>query len=311
VAAVTKPAEAASEPVIARAAAPTSEKASPVVRRRARELGIDLETIRGSGSGGRVLLEDLAPVPKEQPVTIQAATVTTPEQTDAADHQDAEALPLSRMREAIARTVSLSWRNIPHFAVTMDIRMDHAAEVRRELKGNGKPVSINELVMKGVALTLRKCPMVNASYLDGSIVLHQEVHIGVMVKVTDGLLAPVIRSCQSLSLTELAAKSRELIQRARNATITEAELSGGTISVSNLGAYGVKQFTAIILPPQVAILAVGAITERLVPGKGGPVAAQIMRVTLSADHRVLDGVAAAEFLLELKQVLENPVRLLL
>lgn len=296
-------------------AAASLEKASPVVRRRARELGIDLNVIPGSGSGGRVLLEDLARFKAKEPTPAPPAAVATIREDEPPAAEDspenAAWLPLSRMRGAIARVVSSSWRDIPHFSVTMEIRMDSAEEVRRELKVNGTPVSLNDMVMKGVAISLLKCPLVNASFIDGSIVLHQEVNIGFMVKVADGLLVPVISGCRSLQLTEIAVRSRQLIQLARSGAISEAELAGGTFSVSNLGAYGVSQFSAIILPPQVAILAVGAVTDRLVPGKGGPVPARMMKVTLSADHRVLDGVAAAEFLQALKLVLENPVRLLL
>lgn len=289
------------------------EKTSPVVRRRARELGIDLESITGSGPGGRVLLEDIARFSEKQPAQQKEAATETKEgkQPETGQKQGEETVTISRMHAAIARVVSTSWRDIPHFSVTMDIRMDTAGEVLRELKTNGTPVSINELVMKGVALSLPRCPLVNASFIDGNIVLHQEVNIGFMVKVDEGLLVPVIRGCQTLSLAGIAERSRQLIQQAHSGTLTETEMSGGTFSVSNLGAYGVNQFSAIILPPQAAILAVGAVTDRLVPGKRGPLPAKIMRVTLSADHRVLDGVAAAEFLKELKQVLENPVRLLI
>lgn len=312
-AAMPKPAaagkEAAATPVDA-AAAP--EKTSPVVRRKARELGINLDDFPGSGPGGRVLLEDLARFAAKQPQAAQTETETAGEEHPGErQSHETEALPLSRMRAAIARVVSSSWRDIPHFSVTVEIRMDTAGEVRRELKANGTPVSLNELVVKGVAVALLKCPLVNASFIDGSVVLHQEVNIGVMVKVEEGLLVPVIKGCQALSLAQIAEGSRQLIERARNGKISESEMAGGTFSVSNLGGYGINQFSAIILPPQVAILAVGSVHDRLVPGKGGPLPAKIMKVTLSADHRVLDGVAAAEFLKELKLVLENPVRLLI
>jgi len=301
--------EAAARPVDAAA-----EKSSPVVRRRARELGIDLENFPGSGPGGRVLLEDLARFVAKRPAQAPPGAVEPAagdEQPEVPESQETEIHPLSRMRAAIARVVATSWRDIPHFSVTMEIRMDTAGEVLRELKTNSTPVSVNELVMKGVAVSLLKCPLVNASFLDGSVVLHQEVNIGFMVKVEEGLLVPVIKGCQALPLAEIAERSRQLIQLARSGKISEAEMAGGTFSVSNLGTYGVSQFSAIILPPQVAILAVGAVTDRLVPGKRGPLPAKIMKVTLSADHRVLDGVAAAEFLKELKLVLETPVRLLI
>ena len=306
---------AADKETAARPADAAAEKSSPVVRRRARELGIDLENFTGSGPGGRVLLEDLERAKAKKPAQPTQASIETAgedEQPEEREPQEsADVRPLSRMRTAIARVVAASWRDIPHFSVTMEIRMGTAGEVLRELKSNGTPVSVNELVMKGVAVSLLKCPLVNASFIDGSVVLHQEVNIGFMVKVEEGLLVPVIRGCQTLPLAEIAERSRQLIQLARSGKISEAEMTGGTFSVSNLGAWGVSQFSAIILPPQAAILAVGAVTDRLVPGKGGPVSAKIMKVTLSADHRVLDGVAAAEFLKELKLALETPVRLLI
>jgi len=310
----TAPQQVATEKEAVARPADAAEKTSPVVRRRARELGIDLDNFPGSGPGGRVLLEDLARFVAEKPTQAPEAVAETSagdEQSEDQASQVTEVLPLSRMRTAIARVVSASWRDIPHFSVTMEIRMDTAGEVRRELKTNGTPVSVNELVMKGTAVALLKCPLVNASFIDGSVVMHQDVNIGFMVKVEEGLLVPVIKGCQTLGLAEIAERSRQLIQKARSGKISEAELSGGTFSVSNLSAWGVSQLSSIILPPQAAILAVGAVTDRLVPGKGGPVPARIMKVTLSADHRVLDGVAAAEFLKELKLVLENPVRLLI
>jgi len=304
--------KSAAEPA---AAADIQEKASPVVRRRARELGINLENFTGSGPKGRILLEDLAGYGGKQPAPPLQEPATEAEkieiQSNKIEAESATALPLSRMRGAIARIVSLSWQEIPHFSVTIEIRMDNAEEVLRELKANGTPVSINEIVLKGCAVALLKYPLVNASFINGSIILHQEVNIGIMVNVNEGLLVPVIKGCQSLPLGEIATRSRQLIQKARNGTISEPELAGGTFSVSNLGSYGVSQFSAIILPPQVAILAVGAVREKLVPGKGGAMPARIMKVTLSADHRVLDGVIVAEFLRELKLALENPVRLLL
>ena len=305
VAAIPDPGKAAAGPAVA---AISEEKASPVVRRRARELRIDLENFQGSGAGGRVLLEDLARYEQER---LTPSLVGAEKVIPVAEDSQETTLSFSRMRAAIARTVCLSWRNIPHFSVTMEIRMDSAEEVRREMKANGTPVSLNEIIMKAAALSLLKCPQVNASFIDRTVVLHHEINIGFMVKVEDGLLVPVIKGCQSLQLADLAATSRQLIERARNGTISEADLEGGTFSVSNLGGYGVSQFSAIIFPPQVAILAIGAVSDKLVPGKGMPALARIMKATLSADHRVLDGVSAAEFLKELKLALETPVRLLL
>jgi pyruvate dehydrogenase E2 component (dihydrolipoamide acetyltransferase) len=292
--------------------------AAPMVRRRARELGIDLALVQGSGPGGRVLLEDL-----EQSPDSEAALS---EETDAIPERHSELIPqyssnsptsnfeahtLSSMRAAIARTVDKSWRTIPHFSVTMEVRMDLAEEIRRELKRSNAAVSINDMVIKGAALALQKFPMANASFAADSIIVFNEINIGIAVSQPDGLLVPVIKGCQSLSLREIAIKSRDLVTRGRSGHISEAEISGGTFTISNLGMYGVSQFSAVILPPQAAILAVGAVGDSVIMKNGQPATARIMRVTLSADHRVLDGAYAAGFLGEFKKILESPVKLLL
>ena len=218
--------------------------------------------------------------------------------------------PLSRMRAAIARTVSEAWRSIPHFTVTLVIDMGEAENVQRELKGAGTLVSLNDIIIKGSAMALEKFPMANASFGGEGIVSHSEVNIGFAVSLDDGLLVPVIRGCQRLSLKEIGACSRELVERARQGAISEAEISGGTFSVSNLGMYGVEEFTAIIQPPQGAILAVGGIRDEPVARGGQVVIARTMRATLSADHRLIDGAYAARFMAEMKHVLENPVVML-
>jgi pyruvate dehydrogenase E2 component (dihydrolipoamide acetyltransferase) len=285
------------------------EKASPVVRRRARELGLDLETIRGSGSDGRVLLEDLERAAAGEQVT----PVTTQAPPSAAVYQpsaDGESRQ-TRMRRAIAATVSTSWREIPHFFVTMDIVMDTAEEVRRELQLSGSLVSVNDLVLKGVTVALAGHPQLNGIYTEHGLVPMQEINLGLAVNVPDGLLVPILKGAGSLSLGEMATRSRDLVELARSGRLTPGDLEGGTFSVSNLGPQGVSQFSALILPPQVAVLAVGAVCETIVPRNGEAVIGKIMKVTLSADHRAVDGAYAAGFLQELKSVLENPVRLLL
>jgi len=290
------------------------EKASPVVRRRARELGIDLDTIQGSGADGRVLLEDLeriagvkpAAVPVEEPAVVPTMAAPPPPRVD--DGGDSR---LSRMRGAIAATVSRAWRDIPHFYVTMDISMDNAEEIRRELQMTGSPVSVNDLILKGVTIALPKFPGLNAIQTDSGPVQQQDINLGIAVNVTGGLLVPVIRGAGALTLVELADRSRELVDLARSGRLTPADMSGGSFSVSNLGPQGVSQFSAIILPPQVAILAVGAVAEAAVVRDGELVVGRMVKATLSADHRVVDGAYAAGFLQELKAVLENPVRLLI
>jgi pyruvate dehydrogenase E2 component (dihydrolipoamide acetyltransferase) len=222
-----------------------------------------------------------------------------------------ETIPLSRLRSAIAKTVAESWRTIPHFSVSADLIMDEAEAVRRQLKGGGIEVSLNDLIVKGVALALGKFPRLNASFAAEAIKLHGEINIGIAVGVPDGVLVPVIPSCQRLPLQEIAAASHRLVDRARSGALSEQEMSGGTFSVSNLGMYGVSQFSAVIYPSQAGVLAVGAVSDAVVVRGGVPACARLMKLTLSADHRIVDGAYAAEFLAELKDTLENPVRLLI
>ncbi len=297
-----------------------SALAAPMVRRRARELGIDLGQVQGSGPGGRVLLEDLEQPPGlPSAATVEAGTEAIPESPSAIKPQastdllcaEFEEHTLSRMRAAIAQTVDQSWRTIPHFSVTVEVRMDLAEEVRRELKRSGASVSINDMVIKGAALALQSFPLANASFASDSIIVFKEINIGIAVSQPDGLLVPVIKGCHSLSLREIAITSRDLVTRGRSGHISEAEISGGTFTISNLGMYGVSQFSAVILPPQAAILAVGAVSDTVIMKNGQPAPARVMRVTLSADHRVLDGAYAAGFLGEFRKILENPVKLLL
>jgi pyruvate dehydrogenase E2 component (dihydrolipoamide acetyltransferase) len=217
---------------------------------------------------------------------------------------------LTRMRAAIARTVSRAWAEIPHFAVTVVIDMEEAEEVRRELKGSGTPLTINDLIVRAAALSLEKFAQVNNSFAGDRITVNEEINIGIAVGLEEGLVVPVIKGCQGLSLKEIAARSRELIGRAKEGKVSEAELAGGTFTISNLGMFGVEEFMAVILPPQGAILAVGAVRDEAVVKNGAIKAGRNMRVTLSADHRLIDGAYAAQFLQELQRVLENPVSML-
>ena len=280
-------------------------KASPLVRRLAREKGIDLALVTGSGPEGRIIQEDL-----DRYHQARGARSEERGEGEKVPASGGAVQPLSRMRGAIARLVSESWRDIPHFTVTVAIDMGEAENVRRELKVAGTMVSLNDIVIKAAAKVLQRFPLVNASFGADGIVFHDQVNIGFAVSLDDGLLVPVIQGCGGLSLTEIAARSRELIERARGGSISEAEISGGTFSVSNLGMFGVKEFTAIIHPPQGAVLAVGAVQDEAVVKGGQVVAARIMRATVSADHRLIDGAYAARFMAELKRVLENPVVML-
>jgi pyruvate dehydrogenase E2 component (dihydrolipoamide acetyltransferase) len=273
-----------------------------VVRRRARELGVDLGQVKGSGPEGRITLQDL-----ERHEAAPSAPVAPGGEAPAAE----ESGPLPRLRMAIAKAVAESWRTIPHFSVTTDVIMDEAEAIRRQLKDCSIAVTLNDLVVKGASLALQKFPRLNASFANDAIQLHQEINIGVAVGVPDGVMMPVIPGCQQLSLLEISAAGRRLVERARNATLSEQEISGGTFSVSNLGMYGVSQFSAIIYPSQAAVLAVGEVSDAVVARGGVPVCARLMKLTLSADHRIVDGAYAAEFLAELRAILEKPVQLLI
>lgn len=217
---------------------------------------------------------------------------------------------MPRLRLAVAKTVSESWQKIPHFTVTMDILMDEAESVRRQLKQSGMAVSLNDIVVKGVALALQKFPQLNARYAADAIEFHSDIDICIAVGVPDGVLMPVLAGCQHRSLLEISQEGSRLVERARSGALSEQEMSGGTFSVSNLGMFGVSSFSAIIYPSQAAVLAVGAVVDVAMVRSGMLASTSVMKVTLSADHRVVDGVYAARFLGELKEVLENPVRLL-
>jgi len=283
------------------------EKASPLVRRQARERGIDLSRVEGSGPDGRILGKDLEAFLTEQ---VKAGIGDQGPGKEGKPVVEEAPQPLSRMRAAIARTVSEAWRTIPHFTVTVAIEMGEAEAVHRELKEAGAAVSLNDLLVKGAAMSLVKFPRINGSFDEKGIVLHPDINIGVAVALDDGLLVPVIHNCQSLSLREIAGRSRDMVERARKGGISEQEISGGTFTISNLGMFGVEEFKAVIHPSQGAILAVGGIRDETVVKDGHVTIARMMRVTLSADHRLIDGAYAARFLSELKRILENPVAML-
>jgi pyruvate dehydrogenase E2 component (dihydrolipoamide acetyltransferase) len=210
------------------------------------------------------------------------------------------------MRAAIARTVSEAWRTIPHFAVTVAVEMGEAERVRQELRETGSAVSVNDMIVKAAVLALARFPQVNASFGGDRIVTHADINIGIAVAVEGGLLVPVIRGCQGLTLAGIAAASRSLVDRARTGKIGEAEIGGGTFSVSNLGMFGVDQFIAVLNPPQASILAVGATRDQVVPRDGELHVLPIMTMTLTCDHRAVDGATGAEFLQTLKALLEEP-----
>jgi pyruvate dehydrogenase E2 component (dihydrolipoamide acetyltransferase) len=302
------------------------EQAGPVVRRRAREMGIDLSLVDGSGPGGRILLEDLerfsgvsigtvdVPVREAQINAASAPPTSTAADNTALIHRGSlpteESVPLTKMRTAIARTVSEAWRSIPHFSLSLEVAMDAAVEVRRELKLGGSSISLNDLVIKAAAMALVKYPQLNSTFVGDGLILHREINIGIAVALPDGLLVPVLRGCDGLSLKEISVRTPPLVTRARNSQLAATELLGATFTISNLGMFGIDAFAAVIHPGQAAILAIGALRECVVVKGGLPAIGQQLNLTLSADHRVIDGAYAAAFLSELKAILETPIRML-
>jgi len=282
------------------------EKASPLVRRMAREKEVDLGQVKGTGPEGRILREDLEKYLETPEKAEKEGVVEPPEAIREAPGAEGKIEPHSRMRKAIARNVIASWRSIPHFSVSISMDMGAAEAMQRSLKEAGLSVSINDLIIKASAMTLRKHPRLNASFSDEGTVLYPQINIGIAVSVEGGLLIPVVENSDTLSLKELAAKSRDLVERARQGKISEPEISGGTFTVSNLGMFGVDEFSAIIYPNQAAVLAVAAIHDSVVVREGRIVPARMMQATLSADHRLVDGSDAARFLSDLKKNLENP-----
>lgn len=214
--------------------------------------------------------------------------------------------PLSRMRAAIAKTVSTSWSVCPHIFVNVKIDMGKAESMCRKLKESGTKVSINDALIKAVSVTAPAFPAVNASFADKALLLHGDVNVSVAVGLDEGVIMPVIHKCQSLSVQQIGAKSRELVAKAQACQLAQEDLAGGTIAVSNMGMLGTDKFTAIVPPGQAAILAVGMIENTPVVREGQIVVARILQITLSCDHRVLDGAYAAKFLGQLKKALEQP-----
>ncbi|EFO80240.1 Dihydrolipoyllysine-residue succinyltransferase [Oscillochloris trichoides DG-6] len=273
-------------------------KASPLARQIAKQKGIDLHTISGSGPGGRVVKQDVEQyvAPAEQQVPSSGA-------------------PMSRMRQAIARTMSASKPGIPHMYLTMEIAMDAAVALREQIRTTGVKVSLNDMVVKAAALALRTVPALNASYQNDAngqpaILSHTAINIGVAVALTDGLVAPVVRDADSKPLSVVSSEIHTMAHRAREGKIKQHELEGATFQVTSLGMYGISEFGSIITPPQAASLAVAAVRKVPVVRHDQIVIGQVMNVTLSADHRVVDGAIGAAYLKELKRLLEAPLSII-
>ncbi len=287
-------------------------RASPLARRLAREQGLELGALKGSGPGGRIVKRDIEAALEAAPVTEEAApAAAAPAPAPEAEYRD---VPLSQMRKTIAKRLTQSIGPIPHFFLTVEIDMAEAMSFRQRvnerLADEGIKVSPNDIIIKATAVSLRKHPWVNASWTGESVRQFDQVHIGVAVAVDEGLITPVIRNADRKGLGEIASEVKELAGRAREKKLKPEEYTGATFSISNLGMFGITEFTAVINPPEAAILAVGAIEDKVVAVDGQPAVRPRMRVTLSCDHRVIDGATGAQFLQTLKRNLEDPVMML-
>jgi len=341
-------------------ASPSEVRASPIARKLAAERGVDLNTVEGTGPGGRILRSDVLaaepmPAPEAAPEEEEPAEApeaveeppmpeedapevveeeepaeaveeepameapeeveepTEPEPEPEPEGDDMGLVPLTRMRQQIARTTVGSKTSIPHFYVSTDIDMTDAMSLRREinasLEGDAR-VSVNDLVIKACVHTIKGFPKFNSSYTDDGIRMHDSINIGIAIADENGLIMPAILDCEDKSLTEISAASKDLVQRSQRGTLHAEEYTGGTFSISNMGMFDVTSFVAIIQPPQSAVLAIGTVQKKPVVQGDSVVVREIMSATLSVDHRVSDGAEGAQFIVQLKEYLEHPLRLL-
>jgi pyruvate dehydrogenase E2 component (dihydrolipoamide acetyltransferase) len=296
----------------------TSESArlivSPLAARMAAEAGIDLRSLQGSGPNGRIIKKDIeaaisqpkaAAAPQEFPRVVETGRF---QQAGASAYRDE---PASEIRKTIAKRLVTSLGPVPHFFLTTEIEMDRAAEMRRGINALDPDlkISINDVIIKVTAAALRQHPEVNASFQEKFVRYYEHADIGVAVAIEDGLITPVVRSADQKSLSQIAAEVRELAERARSRKLKPEEYTGASFSISNLGMFGIDEFTAVINPPEGAILAVGAMAAKPVVRDNEIVIRQMMRVTMSCDHRVIDGATGAKFLQTFKKILENPLYL--
>ena len=291
-------------------------KASPLAKSMAKESGINLGQIQGSGEGGRIVRKDVIGVkPGEAIVPIVAKTVAAPTQVVSVQTSTTESSyedkTVSQMRKTIARRLSESKFTAPHFYLSVEIDMERAMEVREQLNQNSDVrISYNDLVIRSVASALKKHAVINASWLGDRIRYNHDVHIGVAVAVEDGLLVPVIKHADRKTLSQINGEVKMLAGKAKDKKLQPDEMQGNTFTISNLGMFGIEEFTAIINPPDACILAVGGIIQKPVVKNGQIVVGNTMKVTLSCDHRVVDGASGAQFLQTLKSILEEPLLLL-
>lgn len=283
-------------------------KASPLAKSIAKEKGIDLTNLVGTGEDGRIVKKD---VETYQGGSSSANSSGNILKNLPIGQESFEEIPLSQMRKVIAKRLAESMYTAPHFYLTIEVNMDNAKLAREQMNAiSPVKISFNDMVIKACALALKKHPYVNASWLGDKIRINHHVNIGMAVAVPDGLVVPVIRSADMLSLSQLAASSKSFAEKAKNKQILPDDMKGNTFSISNLGMMGIEEFTAIINPPDACILAVGAMKEIAGVKNGQIVPTSVMKMTLSCDHRVVDGAVGSAFLADVKKYLESPVSML-
>lgn len=306
----------------AEAGAPSRPKASPLARAVAREKGVDLNSVTGTGPGGRIIRADIEAAVEAAPAAAAASTGQAAEtgptaRSDPSLPADAEyeEVPLGNIRKVTAKRLTESKQQAPHFYLTSAIDITDLVAFRADLNerllaAGGPKVSLNDLVVKAVATAIRANPTVNVTFAGDKLLRHKRINLGVAVALDSGLVVPVIRDADRKSVSEIAAEGREKAERAREGKLTPDEMSGGTFTISNLGMFGIEEFSAVINPPEAAILAVGAGQEEVRVRDGQFVARTMMRVTMSADHRAIDGAVGAVFLQQLTALLEDPLRII-
>lgn len=340
--AAAAPAPAAAVPAVAAPAAPAPAApvapvasgdgsrvfASPLARRLASAAGLDLKSVKGTGPHGRVVKSDVeaaksgAPAAKTAPTSAPAAAASAaaePRKVQSLEQMGIPAgsydlIPLDGMRKTIARRLTESFRDVPHFPLTIDIELDGLlaarAKINSLLEGQGVKVSVNDIVIKAAAVALKRVPEANASYTPEGIALHKHADIAVAVAIDGGLITPIIRAAETKGLAQISTEMKDLAARAKAKKLKPEEFQGGTFSVSNLGMFGIKAFSSIINEPQGAIMSVGAGEQRPVVKNGQLAVATVMTVTLTCDHRVVDGAIGAKFLAAFKPLIEEPLTLI-
>ncbi|HWE46076.1 MAG TPA: pyruvate dehydrogenase complex dihydrolipoamide acetyltransferase [Caulobacteraceae bacterium] len=317
-----KPQAAAPQPTPPAAKTPSNTErvfASPLARRIAQQAGVDLKSLKGSGPHGRIIKRDVEGAPKGAAQLAAAAARTEPRQVLSLEQMGIapgsyDLVPLDGMKRTIAKRMTESFRDVPHFPLTIDLEIDGLlaarAKVNAMLEKQGVKVSVNDFVLKAAANALKIVPEANASYTPDGIAMHHHADVAMAVAIDGGLITPIIRACETKTLSQIAKESKDLAERARTRKLKPEEYLGGTFTVSNLGMFGIKTFASIINEPQGAILSVGAGTQQPIVRGGKLDIGTVMSVTLTCDHRVVDGATGARFLQAFKALLEDPVTML-